>query len=64
MMSGLDDLLAPDMQALLLFLLPALAALGSLTMNLSRGFSTAGTVLMVVCAVVAIFFLPGFVELF
>lgn len=64
MMPGLNDLMAPDMQKILLFLLPTLAALGSLTMNLSRGFSTAGTVFMFACVAAAIYFLPGFIEVF
>jgi len=63
-MPGLNDLMAPDMQKILLFLLPTLAALGSLTMNLSRGFSIPGTVFMIVCAAAALYFLPAVLRLF
>lgn len=64
MTSGLDDLIAPDMQAILLCVVPALFALASLTMNLSRGFSTAGTVFMTVCVLLSLYFLPGLLEIF
>ena len=64
MMPGLNDLLSPDMQAILLCVVPAFVALGSLTMNLSRGFSTAGTVFMTVSALVSLYFLPGFLKVF
>jgi hypothetical protein len=63
-MPGLNDLLAPDMQKILLFVVPALAAISMLTMNLSRGFSTIGTVLMLICGVTALYFLPQFLEVF
>ena len=63
-MPGLNDLMSPDMQKILLFLLPALAAISSLTMNISRGFSIPGTVFMIVCGVVALYFLPGMISLF
>ncbi|WP_427966199.1 hypothetical protein [Altererythrobacter sp.] len=64
MIPGLDDLLAPDMQKILLFLLPALAALSALVMNMSRGFSTAGNVVMVLFTAIAIYFAPGMMEVF
>lgn len=64
MMPTLNDFMAPDMQKILFFMLPAIGAVGSLTMNLSRGFETKGTVFMVICALVAIYFLPQFLEVF
>ncbi|HEX5644569.1 MAG TPA: hypothetical protein VFX62_03555 [Erythrobacter sp.] len=63
-MPGLNDLLAPDMQKILLFVLPLLATISVLTMNLSRGFSTPGKVLLVICALTAAYFLPQFLEVF
>lgn len=63
-MPGLNDLLAPDMQKILLFVLPLLAAISVLTMNLSRGFSTVGSVLLVICTVTTLYFLPQFLEVF
>ena len=63
MMPTLNDLMAPDMQKILAFLLPAAFAIASLVMNLSRGFSTMGTAFMVICALIAIYFAPSFFEL-
>lgn len=63
-MPGLNDLFSPDMQKILLFVLPLLATISVLTMNLSRGFSTIGTVVMLIFAATAIYFLPSFLELF
>lgn len=62
-MPGLNDLMSSDMQKILLFLLPALAAVGLLTMNLSRGFSIPGTVFMIACGLTALYFLPGLISL-
>jgi len=62
MMPTFADFVAPDMQKILAFLLPAAFAIASLVMNLSRGFSTLGTVFMVICALAAIYFLPGAME--
>lgn len=64
MIPGLNDLLAPDMQKILLFLIPALAALTMLVMNMSRGFSTAGNVAMVFFTAVALYFAPTMLEVF
>ena len=64
MIPGLNDILAPDMQKILLFLIPALAALTMLVMNSSRGFSTAGTTAMVFFTAVALYFAPGMIEVF
>lgn len=64
MIPGLDDIISPDMQAILLCVVPAFVGLGSLTMNLSRGFSTAGSVFTLVCTLTALYFLPGFIEVF
>lgn len=64
MIPGLEDVLAPDMQKILMFLLPALAALSALVMNMSRGFSTAGTTVMVFFTAVALYFAPTMLEVF
>jgi len=58
-----DDLLSPDLQAVLAFLLPALAALSILTMTVSRGKSIEGIVGVVFFTAVAIYFLPGLVAI-
>lgn len=63
-MPGLDDFMSPDMQKIALFLLPAFAGIFALVMNLSRGFSTVGTVVMVLCAAIALYFAPQFFTLF
>ncbi len=64
MIPGLNDLLAPDMQKILFFLIPALAALSMLVMNLTRGFSIPGKFAMVLFAAIAIYFFPTFLEVF
>lgn len=64
MMPDLNDVTSPDMQRIALFLLPAFAATFALVMNMSRGFSTIGTVVMVICGAIAIYFFPQFLELF
>ncbi|SMQ68935.1 hypothetical protein SAMN06297468_1205 [Altererythrobacter xiamenensis] len=64
MIPGMNDLLAPDMQKILAFLIPALIALSILVMNMSRGFSTEGTVAMVFFAAIAIYFVPTLLEVF
>ena len=64
MIPGLNDFLAPDMQKILLFLIPTLIALSILVMNMSRGFSTEGTVAMVFFAAIAIYFVPTLLEVF
>ena len=63
-MPGLNDLLAPDMQKILFFLIPALAALSMLVMNLTRGFSIPGKFMMVLFAAIAIYFFPTMMEVF
>ena len=60
----IDSVIAPDLQKILLFVLPTIALISSLTMNLSRGFSTVGTVFMILCGLVALYFLPQFLEVF
>lgn len=64
MMPGLNDLMSPDMQKITLFMVPFLIAASIFVMNLSRGFSTVGTVAMIVFAGIALYFAPGFLELF
>ena len=64
MIPGMNDLLAPDMQKILFFLIPALIALSILVMNMSRGFSTAGTAAMVFFTAVALYFAPTMLEVF
>ncbi|MBO6609439.1 MULTISPECIES: hypothetical protein [Altererythrobacter] len=64
MIPGLDDLMSPDMQKILSFLLPALAAISILVMNLTRGFSIPGKFLMIVFAAIAIYFFPTMMEVF
>ena len=64
MIPGLNDLVSPDMQKILSFLLPALAAISILVMNLTRGFSIPGKFLMVVFAVIAVYFFPTMLEVF
>ncbi|WP_394730295.1 hypothetical protein [Altererythrobacter sp. GH1-8] len=64
MMPSLNDLMSPDMQKIALFLVPTFAAVFALVMNLSRGFSTIGTVVMVLCGLVAVYFAPQFFTLF
>jgi len=64
MMPTINDLMAPDMQKILLFVVPAIALVAGLTMNLSRGFSTLGVVFIVVCGLAALYFLSQFLELF
>ena len=64
MIPGLNDLMSPDMQKILMFLLPALAALSILVMNLTRGFSIPGKFMMVLFAAIAIYFFPTFLEVF
>ena len=56
-----DQFLHPDLQAILLFLLPTLVSLSFLVMNMSRGFSTAGVSWMVFFAAVAVYFAPGMI---
>lgn len=63
-MPDLDLYIEPDLQKMLFFLLPAIAFIATLTMNLSRGFSVGGTVFMVICAVLAIYFGPAFFGIF
>lgn len=62
MIPGLDDLMSPDMQKILSFLLPALAAISILVMNLTRGFSMPGKFLMILFAAIAIYFSPTMME--
>ena len=64
MFPGLNDLVAPDMQKILSFLIPALIALSILVMNMSRGFSTAGTTAMIFFTGVALYFAPTMMEVF
>ena len=64
MIPGLNDLLSPDMQKILSFLLPALAALSMLVMNLTRGFSIPGKFMMVLFAAIAVYFFPTMMEVF
>ena len=64
MIPGLDDLMSPDMQKILSFLLPALAAISILVMKLTRGFSIPGKFLMIVFAAIAIYFFPTMMEVF
>ena len=64
MIPGLSDLFEPDMQKILLFLVPALIALSILVMNLSRGFSIPGKFMMVLFAAISIYFFPQFLEVF
>ncbi|ALE17769.1 hypothetical protein AMC99_02496 [Altererythrobacter epoxidivorans] len=63
-MTGLDSVISPDMQKLLAFLLPVLFAIGTLVMNLSRGFTIGGYVLIAIFTALAIYFMPGFASLF
>lgn len=63
-MPSLNDLMSPDMQKIAMFLIPAFAGIFALVMNLSRGFSTVGTVVMLICAAIAIYFAPQFLTLF
>lgn len=62
MMPDLDLYIDPDLQKMLAFLIPAIAAIAALTMNLSRGFSVGGKVFMVICACLALYFAPDFIE--
>ena len=64
MIPGLNDFMAPDMQRILAFVIPAFVALGVLTMNLSRGFSTVGIVSLVLLVLIALYFLPEFLKVF
>lgn len=64
MMPGLNDLMAPDMQKILAFILPASFALATLVMSMSRGFSTVRSIFMVICGLIAIYFASDFIELF
>jgi hypothetical protein len=64
MIPGLTDLFAPDMQKILFFLIPALAALSILVMNLTRGFSIPGKFMMALFAAISIYFFPQFLEVF
>ncbi len=64
MIPGLNDVIAPDMQKILLFLIPAMISLAALTLTLSRGSSIPGIVTTIVFALLAIYFAPGFIELF
>lgn len=64
MIPGLNDLMAPDMQAIAFFVVPLLIAASIFVMNLSRGMSTVGMVAMVVFAGIALFFAPGFFQVF
>lgn len=64
MIPGLDDLMSPDMQKIQSFLLPALAAISILVMNLTRGFSIPGKFLMILFAAIAIYFSPTMMEVF
>ncbi|MEP5937719.1 MAG: hypothetical protein ABJ239_05285 [Erythrobacter sp.] len=64
MIPGLNDIIAPDMQKILFFLIPALIALAALTLTLSRGSSIPGIVTTITFALIAFYFAPGFIELF
>ncbi|WIW95830.1 hypothetical protein [Altererythrobacter rubellus] len=64
MIPGLNDLYAPDMQKILFFLVPELAALSMMVMNLTRGFSIPGKFMMVLFAAISIYFFPQFMEVF
>ena len=64
MIPALKDVMAPDMQKILLFLIPALISLAAVTLTLSRGSSIPGIVTAVTFAAIAIYFAPGFIELF
>ena len=64
MMPNLNDLMAPDMQKIMLFMVPALIALTALVMAMSRGFSTVSLVTIAVFGAIAIYFAPGFIGLF
>ena len=64
MIPALNDVMAPDMQKILFFLIPALISLASLTLTLSRGSSIPGHVITITFAAIAIYFAPGFIELF
>lgn len=64
MIPGLNDVMSPDMQKIALFMVPLLTGIFVLVMNLSRGFSTVGMVVLFICAVLAIYFAPGFWSLF
>ncbi len=63
-MPDLNDFMSPDMQKIALFMVPALAAIFALVMNLSRGFSTVGMVVLVLCTGAALYFAPQFFTLF
>ena len=63
-MEELNQFISPDLQKVLAFLLPALAAISILVMQLSRGFSVGGMVAIAIFTAIAIYFLPGFVSLF
>ena len=56
--------ISSDLQKTLLFILPALAAIATATISMSRGFSVGATVFMLLCAAIALYFLPDFVALF
>ena len=64
MIPGMDDVLAPDMQKILAFLIPAIVTLSLITMNSSRGWSTAGISFTVLFAAIALYFLPAMMEVF
>lgn len=63
MIPDLDQYMDPDLQKMLFFLIPAIAAIATLTMNLSRGFTIGGKVLMIVFAGLALYFAPPFIEI-
>ena len=63
MFRELDQFIDPDLQKMLAFLLPALAALATLTMSMSRGFSIGRNVFMLVCVGIAIYFGPAFIDI-
>ncbi|MDA0819597.1 MAG: hypothetical protein O3C52_08965 [Proteobacteria bacterium] len=52
------------MQKILFFLVPALATLSTLVMNLTRGFSIPGKFMTALFAAISIYFFPQFVEAF
>ena len=64
MMPDLNDLMAPDMQKVILFMVPALIAITALVMAMSRGFSTVALTTIVLFTAIALYFAPGFLELF
>ncbi len=64
MIPDFNDLMAPDMQKILFFIVPFLISATAFVMNLSRGFSTVGSVIMVLFAAIALYYAPGFLSVF